>query len=196
MGNSENSLRQFTDKMIRTLDPSFRQRWEIYDGILKRLTGSGARWLDGGCGINNAIEEFPADLTVGVDVYRHPEALHQPPNHLVLVSMESLPFSDGEFSLVSMNTVVEHFDNPEAALEEVYRVLRPGGHVLIHTTNAYSPVIILGKLLPESLRLKLMTAFSAPMNPTYSKHFTNSIRSRRSKMYVDSISKNFMRCRT
>lgn len=151
--------RQFAETIINRFDPSFKQRWEIYDGILKRLTGKCARWLDGGCGINTAIEEFPCDFTIGVDVYRHRNAFHLRPNHLTLGNMQSLPFRDNEFTIVTMNTVVEHFENPQNVLNEIFRVLRPGGHVLIHTTNVSSPIIFLGNLLPEFFRLKLMTSF-------------------------------------
>ena len=150
------SCRKFAETLIRKLDPNYRQRWEIYDGILERLTGSGARWLDGGCGRNIAIEEFPCDITVGIDYYRHTEALHTAPAHLVIGNMEKLPFNDSVFTLVTLNTVAEHFENPSVVLDEIYRVLRPGGHVLIHTTNKNSPLIMFGNLFPESLRLLLM----------------------------------------
>jgi len=144
------------EKIIRIFDPSYHQRWEIYDGILRRLTGSGARWLDGGCGKNSAIEEFPSDITVGLDIYHHPGSLHKAPCHLVIGDMKTLPFRDGAFTLVTLNTVVEHFEDPGAVFKEIFRVLEPGGHVLIHTTNRISPLIMLGKLVPEALRIRLM----------------------------------------
>ena len=158
MTDSPQKNRVLAEKLIRLLDPSYRQRWEIYDSILKLLTGPGARWLDGGCGSNAAIGEFPCDITVGLDIYRHPEALHRTPTHLVLGAMERLPFRDGAFTLVTLNTVAEHFENPRTACGEIRRVLEPGGHLLIHTTNRLSPLIMAGKLLPESLRLRLMKA--------------------------------------
>ena len=154
--------RTWAEKLIRTVDPSFRQRWDIYDGILKRLTGRGTRWLDGGCGKNVAIEEFPCDFTIGLDRYRHPEALTDGPCFFVIGSMEKLPFNDNSLTLVTLNTVVEHFKNPKAACREILRVLRPDGHLLIHTTNRLSPLIFLGTLLPEALRFQLMKhAFGA-----------------------------------
>ena len=113
--------------LIRKLDPSFRQRWEIYDGILKCLSGPETQWLDAGCGSNFAIEEFPSALTVGVDVYKHPDVLHSPPNHFVLGELENLPFRVGAFNLVTLNMVVEHIRDPKSVFKEVFRVLRPGG---------------------------------------------------------------------
>jgi len=156
MTETINTHKAFAERLINRFDPSFRQRWAVYDGILSRLTGPQARWLDGGCGKNIAIDEFPCGLTVGLDTYRHPEALHLPPNHLVLGDISSLPFRNGAFTLVSLNTVVEHFENPVVSLAEIRRVLTPGGHLLIHTTNTLSPLIMLGRLLPESVRLAFM----------------------------------------
>jgi len=42
-----------------------------------------------------------------------------------------LPFSDATFDLVTCLDVVEHLDDDTAALREMWRVLRPGGHLLV-----------------------------------------------------------------
>ncbi len=153
-----NPNRAFAHKCLRLLAPSYRQRWEIYDTILKRLAGPETRWLDGGCGRNIAVAEFPCALNVGIDVYRHPE-LHRAPGVLfVLGDLEHLPFRDGAFTLATLNTVAEHFRDPDTVFLEIRRVLAPGGRLLIHTTNIRSPLILLGKLLPQSLRLRLFTS--------------------------------------
>jgi len=149
--------RERAEALIRRLDPSFRQRWELYDSILKRLTGPGARWLDAGCGSNIAIDEFPTDMNVGIDIHRHPDLDFRPPNHFILGSLEKLPFRDGAFTLVSMNMVVEHLPDPHAVFAEIHRVLAPDGHVLVHTTNIHSPLVFLGTLVPEKIRHRLFT---------------------------------------
>ena len=156
MNFSGNFSKENAETILHTIDSSYKQRWEIYDSILKRLTGPDAIWLDGGCGINIAIEEFPCKMNIGLDVYRHPQALHKAPNHLVLGNMESIPFKSETFTLITLNTVVEHFQKPHIILKEIHRILRPGGHLLIHTTNKNSPLIMMGNLLPENIRLKLL----------------------------------------
>ncbi len=42
----------------------------------------------------------------------------------------SLPFKDNTFSLVVLAQVLEHVFDPEAAVNEVYRVLKPGGTIV------------------------------------------------------------------
>ena len=44
---------------------------------------------------------------------------------------EQLPYDDRTFDLVTALDVVEHMDDDLAGLKEMYRVLRPGGRVLI-----------------------------------------------------------------
>ncbi|HKD97163.1 MAG TPA: class I SAM-dependent methyltransferase, partial [Micromonosporaceae bacterium] len=43
-----------------------------------------------------------------------------------------LPFADGSFDLVVSSLSLHHWDEPEAAVPELARVLRPGGRVCIY----------------------------------------------------------------
>jgi ubiquinone/menaquinone biosynthesis C-methylase UbiE len=47
---------------------------------------------------------------------------------------EALPFVAGQFDWVHMRSVLDHFSDPYLALREAYRVVRPGGQVLIGLT--------------------------------------------------------------
>ena len=44
---------------------------------------------------------------------------------------ENLNFPDNEFDLVFSNSVLEHVKNPKKALQEMYRVIKPGGKLLV-----------------------------------------------------------------
>lgn len=48
---------------------------------------------------------------------------------------EPLPFADGEADVVVMSEIIEHLVDPDAAVAEAYRVLRPGGHLFLSTPN-------------------------------------------------------------
>ena len=57
--------------------------------------------------------------------------LRQLPGHILAaypaVDMRALPYPDGSFDLVVHSDTLEHIANPIRALEECWRVLRPGG---------------------------------------------------------------------
>lgn len=50
-----------------------------------------------------------------------------------------LPFADASFPLIAAIEVLEHCHNPQQALDEMYRVLQPGGRLVL-TTRFLFPV--------------------------------------------------------
>jgi SAM-dependent methyltransferase len=51
---------------------------------------------------------------------------------------ERLPWTDGTFDAVVADSVLEHLDDPEAALKEWRRVVRPGGRLVVWSPNRFS----------------------------------------------------------
>jgi SAM-dependent methyltransferase len=69
--------------------------------------------------------------------------------------VRSLPFPDGEFDAIVSNSTLDHFPSHEdigVALEELHRVLRRGGRLLVTFDNPLNPVIAVRNALPERLR--------------------------------------------
>ena len=52
---------------------------------------------------------------------------------------ETIPIDDGSIDTIISYDVFEHVEDPAAALDECWRVLRPGGQVLIGTWGWYHP---------------------------------------------------------
>jgi len=57
---------------------------------------------------------------------------------LVAASAERLPWADGTFATVVADSLIEHCDDPRAALKEWRRVLRPGGRLVLWSPNRYA----------------------------------------------------------
>lgn len=87
------------------------------------------RLLDIGCGAKPYTELFAAHVTehVGFDHQQTPY-YHRPID--VFATAYNIPFKDESFDSGICNAVLEHLEEPLAALTECYRVLKPGGMVV------------------------------------------------------------------
>jgi SAM-dependent methyltransferase len=71
---------------------------------------------------------FPNRTTVDIDPARKPD---------VVADAHALPFPDASFELVLCTEVLEHLVNPPQAIAEMYRVLTPGGTLILTTRFVY-----------------------------------------------------------
>ncbi len=91
---------------------------------------SGRKLLDIGCGrgevlrgfIKCGAEGFGVDRSRAVEKYC-PEAEIR----IADLENDSLPFEDDFFDVIYSKSVIEHFYYPERIVQEMYRVLKPGG---------------------------------------------------------------------
>jgi SAM-dependent methyltransferase len=68
------------------------------------------------------------DLTdAAIELTRRHLAVHHLGSHLRRLDAERLPFPDGAFDIVYSWGVIHHTERPERIIEEIHRVLRPGG---------------------------------------------------------------------
>lgn len=105
--------------------------------------------LDDGCGVGLYLERLAAGasraLGVEFDFERAAEAgrrLSQAaPGRGVVAQApaESLPYASATFDLVLSHEVLEHVPDDRRALQEIVRVLRPGGRLLLFTPNRSYP---------------------------------------------------------
>jgi SAM-dependent methyltransferase len=59
----------------------------------------------------------------------------------VVSDVRRLPFRDGSFDAVYSMGTIEHFHDPETALSEIHRVLRPGGRAVVGVPNRWDPFL-------------------------------------------------------
>jgi ubiquinone/menaquinone biosynthesis C-methylase UbiE len=101
------------------------------------------RVLDLGCGTGGFARAMAQRLqaeVIGVDVAAHllryaAAQSHALPLRWVLGQAEALPLADQTVDRVLMSLVLHQIAHRQQALQEVYRVLRPGGRVLVRTVD-------------------------------------------------------------
>lgn len=149
------------------IDPGTKSSQYRYADTLGSLISDESVWLDLGCG----HEIFPdwvhkqdslakgAQRVVGLDYDWPSLKKHRQITQLVSGDSARLPFRDSVFNRISANMVVEHMADPVQSLDEINRVLRPGGFFVYHTPNARFYLTFLAGYLPEAIKHKLIWLF-------------------------------------
>ena len=89
-------------------------------------------YLDAACGTGLILRHLPPG-SIGVDI--NPRNLPKARRYasdaqLAQADIEALPLGAASFGAIIATEVLEHLPNPEVALAELWRVLKPGGKLL------------------------------------------------------------------
>jgi SAM-dependent methyltransferase len=111
--------------------------------------------LDVGCGAGwSSFFLTKAGFRVtGVDL--NPDAFEPPVTDTLILQAGSalkLDFDDRTFDVVTAYQCIEHLPDPELGLNEMIRVLRPGGVLAIVGPNLLSPLFPIRQLMNELIR--------------------------------------------
>lgn len=105
----------------------------------ERISG---RVLENGCGIGMYIERLAphAGLVIGLEYdFERARQAHQRSGHILCSAGEFLPFPESTFDLILSHEVLEHVEDDRAAVEQMLRVLRPGGRMIVFVPNRGYP---------------------------------------------------------
>jgi SAM-dependent methyltransferase len=96
--------------------------------------------LDIGCAYGSMLQKFPDRFEkFGIDIseYAIAEGRKKFPHSIFKVSgaEDALPFPENSFDIIICNDVIEHLENPDAALQNIQKVLKKDGVLYINTPN-------------------------------------------------------------
>jgi len=90
--------------------------------------------LDIGCGTGRIFQDL--SHAVGLDIeLKRLRYLRRRGHTLVRASLNALPFKDASFRTVICSEVIEHVPKESLKLAEFYRVLKPGGTLVLSTPD-------------------------------------------------------------
>jgi SAM-dependent methyltransferase len=133
--------REYFESQMSKSDNKVRTQY----GRIFRMAGvrPAGRILDVGCGAGPGLRYLAGNgvQTYGVDLVYYPLAEAQkivPVQGLVQADVAyALPFADQRFDIVLLSEIIEHLRNGRPLIFECYRVLRPGGHLIVTTPNLW-----------------------------------------------------------
>lgn len=133
---------------------SYLDNWDDYHfrKILLEKMKSEYSCLDYGAGRGNVEEmnfkgivKFVAGIDPEEEIYKNPYL--DEAKQLDIIS-NKIPYEDNTFDMVFSDNVMEHIQNPDLVLSEVFRVLKPGGCFLYKTPNKWHYMPIIARLTP------------------------------------------------
>ncbi|MBE8470059.1 class I SAM-dependent methyltransferase [Streptomyces justiciae] len=128
--------------------------------------------LDIGCGDGTAAATaaplLPGHHLVGVDWSQ--DALRRARTRIPYavrgeLTGGGLPFGTGSVDAVLFSEVIEHLVDPDAAMDEIRRVLRPDGHLMLSTPNLaawYNRALLLAGVQPVFSEVSLRAIHGRP----------------------------------
>lgn len=129
------------------MEPQFEEQYRLFEkdwwwfvgrhDLISKILSSlkymnNMKVLEVGCssGENSKLLTEPSNY-YGVDISLNAIRAGSSDKNLLVCHAGALPFSDKTFEVVLFLDILEHLDNEKSALEEVRRVLKDGGYLLI-----------------------------------------------------------------
>ena len=145
-----------------------RRSLDMFEGF---FDGKHPRVLDVGCGNGSKLSCFKSLVGQAVGIDLPAEIARFANRNLIRVagSADSFrPFSDDSFDAVTNFHVIEHLWERDTAIDEMHRVLKPGGWLILITPNRWRLTALYSNLVLRSFRPDL----PHPMNPDHTFEYT------------------------
>lgn len=133
--------------------------------------------LDVGCGNGNytSIFNINNNKVYGLDIADYRLNQYKKDFKFKLYEGKNFPFSNNFFDLIVSFDVIEHVENDNLFIKEIYRVLKTGGRVFLGTPNKNRLSILLKKLIGRPVFYPLVISRNTELGDLiHIREYTNS----------------------
>lgn len=99
----------------------------------------GEKILEVGCGAGNILEKIPLDKLYGMDIsdglLKRAKVRLGKKAYLFWGNGERMPLKNSSFDMAICTEVIEHTENPQILLENIYNILKSDGKLVISIPN-------------------------------------------------------------
>lgn len=135
----ESFAKEFDSKM--NMYDTLKRVSVFFDECLRAEDLRGKKLLDAGCGTGwfskKAVERGATVTSMDLGENLLAEVAKKCNSERVVGSILEMPFEDNTFDYVISSEVIEHVPEPYKAIREIYRVLKPGGVMVLSTPNKF-----------------------------------------------------------
>jgi ubiquinone/menaquinone biosynthesis C-methylase UbiE len=138
---------------------------KLFKEIVVKLDAYGKTILDVGTGTGFVLDNFDIEANfIILDISTNMLTRNIKKHNNVLLGLradaEQIPVENDSVDIVTMSSVLHHLPNPSAALNEIHRVLRPSGKLLIF----HEPVLISYSFVYKAVRKIIHLITPTPKN--------------------------------
>lgn len=141
----------------------FKRRIAFFEALLEQHVRAGELWLDAGCGsgrLARAVTQFGARVVAidgspaMIDCARSESVgFENAVSYKLIDTIETLDFPPSSFDKALSSSVLEYVDDPKKALSELFKVIKPGGILIVSVPNRFSLVRLGQQALRAFLRV-------------------------------------------
>lgn len=148
----------------------FSKRLQAFCDRFDEIVEEGQCWLDAGCGSGVLTRELEARGAHGEAVDAAPAMIEAATkeadgtasrfNYSVIETIEHLGMERGLYDGVLCSSVIEYVPSPQQAISELYRVLKPGGHVILSLPHRFSLLRMIQKAIRAMAKWRNVDKYS------------------------------------
>lgn len=132
--------------------------YAIYEDAVRSALPPGGTLLDAGCGRAAPVltrYRGVAGKLIGVDMVDF--TINAPDLKLINGDIGSMRLESASVDVIMARSVMEHVERPTEVYAEAARVLKPGGHFIFLTANAWDYASVIARLVPNRWHPKVVS---------------------------------------